>query len=114
MRRKKRSFWLFVIGLLTLACLFYLIIVFPPDWKFAISGVEGLKLEIVFVFFLFFSTSLFSLITFAFNSKQQGVLVSTLVTTYLFLRFIGLTQILFLLLLVAIALILELVFSKQY
>lgn len=117
MRRKKRPFWLLVFGLLTLAGLLYVIFKFAPTEQLstlpALPAGRNFQFSTAYVFFLLFFTVFFSLTAFFFNNIRRGIVWGLLITTYLFLRFIGLTQVLFLLLLIAIALILELVFHHQ-
>ena len=113
MRRKKRNFWLLIVSFLSLASLIYFIFSFPPDLKFSIFNLaEGGQLSTVAVFFFLLFLFFFSLFSYLFKSTLQGTLISSTIIAYLFLRTLGLTQPLFLILILALLFVIELFLKK--
>ena len=111
MRRKKRPIWLLVVSLLSLASLIYLILNFPPNWKFEIGNY--LKFDILYIFFTLLFTFFFPLIAFLLNNKRRGLFFGLFVLTILVLRLNYLLHPFFLILLLAFFITLELLFKRR-
>ncbi len=73
----------------------------------------GLFIPILFFFFPLLFIFLFSLLSFLYRKKTHGVLGGCFLVSYLLLRLGGFTHPLFLLILLALLLILELLFAKK-
>lgn len=110
MRKKKRSKILFVLSIISFITLAYVIFFYPPSWKFEIGNW---KFEILPVFFLLLFTFCFSLFSYILKSLRRGTLIGIFAVSYLLLRLFGLTHQLFLVLLAALFLTIELFFSYR-
>lgn len=110
MGRRKNLFWLILIDFLSFASLIYLIISFPPNWKF---GIGNLELEILPLFLISLFLFISSFFGFLFKNLRRGVFLGLFTICSLLLRFFGLTQIFFIILLAILFLILEIVFVKK-
>jgi len=110
MDRKKRFAWLLIPIFLSLAGLVYLVFTFPPNWTFEIGG---LKLEILYVFFLLFFIFLLSFISYFLHNPRRAVLIGLLTIAYLVLRIFRIDSPYLLLLILALYISLELFFKKD-
>lgn len=110
MRKRKRQLKYLLIILVTLPLLSFLIYKYPPNWKFEIGN---LKLEILYLFFPLIFLFLLSTISFFSKSSKHGLLISLFAVCFLSFRLNGLTHPFFFLLLAALLLVLELLFSYR-
>ena len=108
-RRKKPLHYLFV-SILSFLLLVTLILTTPPDTQLSFLGIE---FSILTLFFLLVILFFFSLPTFLFSSKKHGILLSGFVTLYLMFRLMDLTHPFFLIVLLALFLTLELLFTSR-
>ena len=120
MNRRKRSFWLLVLSLLSLAALIYLIVSFSPSSKLHLPlgalakwGITNYQLPILPVFFLLLFTFLFSLLSYLSRNLRRGATIGLLIITYLTFRMLNLDSPLFIVLLIALFISLELFFKKR-
>lgn len=111
--KEKRPLKYFLISTITLVALIYIVIVFPPTYKFLVSrslgevgSIYNLFLFLVFIF-------LFSFATYIFKNKTQGVLIGFFVLSFFIFRLNNLTHPFFFILLVALFLTLELLFTYR-
>jgi len=110
MRGKRRPVKLLAAGIFFLILQIILIIYLPPDIQFSIYNKPIYVLYIFFpVLFLF----LFSLGSYLFNNKIHGLLLALFVISYLLFRLNNLTHPFFLLLLLALFVVLEFLFSYR-
>ncbi|MDO8620983.1 MAG: hypothetical protein Q7R31_01745 [Candidatus Levybacteria bacterium] len=108
MRRKHPSM-LLILGLLSLTSLIYLAIYQSPTANFPFSIFH---FPFIYVFFLLIFLFIYSIFSYLFISTKQGLLFGLFATVYLFLRFIHLTHPLFLIILIALFISLELSLKK--
>jgi hypothetical protein len=117
MSRKKRPLPFLALSLISFISLALLVYFFPPNQQLSIpnlpAGKAGFQFSILYFFLLLFYLLLFSSITYTFKSKTHGVLISSFVILYLLFRLNGLTHPFFLLLLFALFITLELLFSYR-
>lgn len=110
MRRKKRPLWILILTLLSFAGLFYLVISYDPAQKYLILNTQYSILLFFFVLLFLLSSSITA---YVFNNLRRGILVGLFTTSYFLLRFLHLTQISFLILLIAFFIALEFFFSHK-
>ena len=110
MKRRRKPIWLLAGGLLSLAIFIYLIVFFSPNFQFSILNSQLVVLP--FFFILAFS-SLFFLFSFLLSNFRRGMFVGLFVSIYLLLRFLGLTHIFFLIMLLILFTTLEMFFSYK-
>lgn len=108
--RKKRALPLLLVSLLSLICLLFVIFFIPPTYAVTIVG---LQINILFFFLPLLFIFTYSLLSFAFQKKTHGILAGIFLILYLVLRLGGFTHPLFLLILLALLLILELLFVNR-
>lgn len=120
MRRKKRPLWLLVLSILSLGGFIYLIFFTDPSDKISLSEFFGqtpisspLNLSTLILFFTVLFIFIFSFITYLLRSIRRGILSGIFVVSYLILRLNHLDQLFFLLVLLALFVTLELVFTRQ-
>src|SRR5664279_1782580 len=109
-RTRKRSHLFLFSGFISLILLLLLIYYFPPDLQLPILNSQISTLYI-FLFLLF--CFLFSASTYIFASKKHGLLIGLFVPLYLLFRLNNLTHPFFFLLLLALFIVLELLFSYR-
>ncbi len=109
--RKKRSLSLLFVALASFLVLLSLIFMTSPTQTIYLGSI-GFSIQLLF--FLLLDIFLFSSINFAFNSRIHGVLGSLFVVSYLLFRLNNLTHPFVLILLLALFLTIELVFTKQH
>lgn len=112
MRRKKRKWWLLPVFLLSLAAFVYCFIFFNPQTPIKLYGINY-SLPALPIFFLSFFLWIASLFGFLLNNLRRGFFIGLFAFSLLLLRYFGLKQILFMLLLVAIFASLELFFNSK-
>ncbi|MDP3941509.1 MAG: hypothetical protein Q8Q49_04340 [bacterium] len=110
MQKRKRPIALLLLSILTLCVLIFVIFFIPPTYAVELPGVT---INVLFFFFPLLFIFLFSLLSFLFRKKSHGIIAGSLLIFYLLLRLGGFTHPLFLLILLALLLILELLFSKE-
>ncbi|HZQ29851.1 MAG TPA: hypothetical protein VFA93_02115 [Patescibacteria group bacterium] len=108
--RKQRPVLLAALSILFLFTLFYLIIFTSPDKSLTIGNLKLSPTQLFFVSFFVFSLSLF---TFIFKALAQGLLISFLIVGFLILRLNNLTHPIFVVLLIALFIALELLFRRK-
>jgi hypothetical protein len=108
MQKKKRPLRLLVVFFISLVALLYIVFTIPPNMTLPVVSFPALP---VFFFFLFFTIC--SLISFIFKSFIHGVLAGLALIVYLYFRLINLTQPIYLILLIALVLTLELLFAQR-
>mgnify|MGYP001616429146 CR=1 FL=1 len=110
MKRRKKPIWLLIGGLLSLVIFIYLIVFFSPNFQFSIFNFQLPILPVFLLtsFFLFFSVSSFLL-----NNMRRGIFIGLFVSVYLLLRFLDLTHIFFLIMLLILFTTLEMFFSYK-
>lgn len=98
------------LGLVALSGLVLLVIMFPPTVSLTVGP---LQLSITLLFFALVGSTVFGLTTFVTNRKKHGLLLSLFIMSYLWLRLNSLFHPLFLILLIALFLTLELLFTAK-
>lgn len=108
--KRKRSWKLLVLALFS-GSLFVLFLYFvPPERVYSFST---LQFSVIPLFYVLLFTFLFAAVSFAFKSKIHGILAALLTVTYLVFRQNSLTHPFFALLLLALFLVLELLFTYR-
>lgn len=110
MRRKKRTWKFLIISILSFLTLIALITSFSPYQSLSLKFAS---ISIVNIFYIVLALFLFSLSTFILKSKKHGILISIFVVTYFIFRASNLTHPFFFLLLMALFLTLELLFTSK-
>lgn len=95
-----------IFGLITI----YLFFNFPPNHKFYFSGIG---IPIIPVFFLSIIGFIFSMLTFVFIQKTQGIVISFFAVLYLIIRMMGITNWVFGALILALFIIAEIYIIKK-
>jgi hypothetical protein len=108
-RKRHNYIYLFLAILLGIG-IGYIFINFPPSYKIPI---QNFGLPILPFFLLAIAAFIYSTLTFIFIQKTQGILASVFITVYLILRIIGLTHWIFLALLLALFIAIELFLYKK-
>ncbi|HEX8932326.1 MAG TPA: hypothetical protein VF810_04175 [Patescibacteria group bacterium] len=110
MRHKRKNFIFLLLGILSLAAFFCLVNFFSPD--FAIT-LYSFQLSIFYIFFALLFILLFALGSYFLQSKKQGILIATFFSAFLLFRLNNLTHPFFVILLTALFLTLELLFTYK-
>lgn len=110
MGRKKRSFLLLLLSLLSLAGLCYLIVFLSPNAHFSTMNYELSTIYIFFLLLFLFFSSLFGIV---FNNTRRGITWGIFITLYCILRFLGLKSILFFVLVAALLFTIEHLLSQK-
>ena len=97
-------------SLIILAGLIFMISIFPPDYQINLLNIN---LPIISCFFVLLFFFIFTLGTFLFKSKTQGFLIGLLIIGFLIFRVNNLTHPFFFILLGALFLTLELLFTYK-
>lgn len=108
--RRRRNYVYPLLSILIFIGLSYIFFNFSPIKPIELKGFE-IPTKPIFLIAIF--GLLYTAVTFISNKKSQGLLVATLTTGYLLLRFIGLTHWLFLILFIALFITLELFILKK-
>ena len=108
--RKRHNFVYLLLAILLTILTVYLFINFPPDYKLPISNFQ---LPILPIFLASLTGFIFSILTFIFIQKTQGIIISSLILLYLILRLIGLNHWIFLFLFLALFITIELFILKK-
>lgn len=106
----KRSWGLLVLSISSLAGIMYLVIYTAPTSFFAVSSFQ---VSVLPIFFLLLFLFLFGGCAFIFKSKIHGILIALLAVVYLLFRQNDLTHPFFAVLLLALFLVLELMFTYK-
>jgi hypothetical protein len=104
----KRNYWFLLLSIITFTALGFVVYFFPPNYT-----VTSLQISIVYAFYTLIFLSLFSAGSFIFKSHVHGILLGLVVVAYLLFRQNDLTHPFFALLLAALFLVLELLFSYK-
>jgi hypothetical protein len=107
---KKRPMRLLLLSVLSLILILFVVFMLPPSFVIDLSGI---KLSVVPFLFLFTGIFVFSVVTYIFGNAKHGILASLFVLIYFWLRLNKLFHPMFTLLLVALFLTLELLFSAR-
>jgi len=120
MNRKKRSFWLLIVILLSFISLVYLIFNYPPSTQIILPleilakwGITNYQLPIVILFFILLFIFLSSLLFCFLRNLRRSILIGLLSIIYLISRMFYLDIPYFLPLLLALFISLELFFKKH-
>jgi hypothetical protein len=108
--RKKRALPLLLVSILSLIAILFVIFLIPPTYAVALTGIQ---INILFFFLPLLFIFTYSLLSFVFQKKTHGILAGIFLILYLILRLGGFTHPLFLLILLALLLILELLFVNK-
>lgn len=108
--RKRHNYIYLLLSILFGILTVYIFYNFPPGYKFPISEIE---IPVLPIFFISLAGFIFSLLTFIFIQKTQGLIVSFFVILYLIIRIMGLTHWIFALLVVALFITSELFILKK-
>jgi hypothetical protein len=107
---RKRSWKLLLLAILSGSLLGLLIFFVPPETTYSLSIVQ---ISVLPFFFLLLFTFVFAGVSYIFKSKIHGILAALLAITYLVFRQNSLTHPFFALLLLALFLVLELLFTYR-
>jgi hypothetical protein len=110
MLKRKGFFLLLFVCFLSLGSILGLLFFLSPTFQFSVGFTS---LSIFPLFFVFLFLFLFSLVAVLSRSKKHGILLGLFVDSYLLLRLEKLTHPFFLVLLAAIFLALELLFTRR-
>ncbi len=110
MKRRKKPIWLLIVGLLSLAIFIYLIVFLSPNFQVAVFNFQ---VPIFPVFLLISFLLFFSISSFVLNNMRRGIFIGLFASTYLLLRFLDLTHIFFLIMLLILFVTLEMFFSYK-
>lgn len=108
--RKRHNFLYLLLAILFGIITLYLFYNFPPTYKFSISQ---LQIPIIPLFLISLTGLIFSILTFIFIQKTQGIIISFFVILFLVLRLIGLSHWIFLILIIALFITVELFVLKK-
>lgn len=107
-----RNYWFLLLSIVTFAMLGFTVYFFPPDYS-VVPFQLPVQIPIVYFFYTLLFLGFFTLGSFIFKSKVHGVLIALVVIAYLLFRQNDLTHPFFALLLAALFLVLELLFSYK-
>ena len=122
MRYYKRQLPLLIIGIISLIMLVYLIYFSSPNTSFGISQIfqnisfpleKFIQVPSLILFFILLALFLFSTISYIFKNKIHGTLITSFAIIYLIFRHTHLTNLFFLILLLALFVTLELFVSNK-
>ncbi|HSX09466.1 MAG TPA: hypothetical protein VLF93_04900 [Candidatus Saccharimonadales bacterium] len=122
MRHHKRPLLLLIIGILSLLALASLIYFVPPNTGLSLSQLDFnlpfsldkfIQIPSLILFFTLLIAFFFSITSYIFKSKAQGILVTSFVVIYFIFRLTHLTNLFFLILLVALFVTLELFLTNR-
>ncbi len=112
--RKRHNYVYFLLSILAAIVTGYIFFNFPPDYNIDLSQYNiTFQIPITPVFFLSFYLFVFSFITFILIKKIQGILFVVFILGYIGMRQIGLTHWIFLVLLLALFITIELFLFKK-
>lgn len=100
----------FIYSLLFFAVTVALIVYFPPSYELP---VMGFRLSIVVPFFIILFLFIYCLGRLIIRSKKHAIIIGLFVVSYLLFRLNGLTHPLFLILLIALFLVIEFLFTRR-
>jgi hypothetical protein len=107
---RTHSFLLVTLSIVSMFALGSLVYFVPPTFKLTLGT---LQIPIIFLFFLLLFVFLFAIGSFLFKSKIHGILIALLAIVYLVFRLNNLTHPFFAVLLLALFLVLELLFTYR-
>lgn len=108
--RNKRPVALLLLSILTLCVILFVFFFIPPTY---VVELIGIRINILFFFLPLLFIFTYSLLSYLFQKKTHGILAGIFLVAYILLRLGGFTHPLFLLILLALLLILELLFSQR-
>src|SRR3989344_542970 len=110
MRRKKKNVWLLTLSILSLSSFIYFINSFSPSSNLPIANYQ---VPIIPAFFLVFFIFLFFLSSYLLGNLRRSIMIGVLICIYFILRLFDLNNSLYVLLLIALFISLELFFKKK-
>lgn len=110
MHGKKRDIKFLILGILCLMILGWFLFSYSPSEAI---NIKGININTLPVFLLLIFLSIFSLTGFILKNLRRGLLISLSLVAYLIIRLLGLTNPFFPVLILALAVIIELFFSKK-
>ena len=99
-----------LLSVLSLITLLFIIFMLPPTYSIAFSRIH---VSIILLLFIVAGLCIFAVVTYTFGSAKHGILASLFVLLYFWLRLNKIFHPMFALLLVALFLTLELLFSAK-
>ena len=113
--RKRHNYFYLLTAILTLILSGYILFNFSPQSAFEISELGNFTIKIPLILISLFSFSIFiySLTTFLFFRKTQGVIFIAFIDSYIIMRLAGLTHWIFLVLVIALFVTVELFILKK-
>lgn len=87
--RRRRNYIYLLLAILFAIFALYIIKNFPPFYKFPVMNIG---IPVLPVFLITLAGFIYSILTFIFIQKTQGILVSFFIIIYLVLRLLGLTH----------------------
>lgn len=87
--RRRRNYIYLLLAILLAISLLYILKNLPPSFAIPVSNTA---IPILPIFFLLLIGFIYSLLTFIFIKKTQGILISFFIIIYLILRLLGLTH----------------------
>ena len=112
--RKRHNYIYFLFAILTAIMTGYIFFNFPPGYKIDLSNFNiSIQIPIIPIFFLAFSAFIFSLATFLFFRKTQGIIIVIFILGHIAMRQLGLTHWIFLVLVLSLFVTIEFFFLKK-
>lgn len=108
--RRRRNYVYLLFSILLAIALMYVIKNLPPSYMIP---VMNFGFPILPVFFLLLAGFIYSLLTFIFIQKTQGILVAFFVILYLILRLLGLTHPIFAVIILVLFIVSEFIILKK-
>lgn len=118
MRKRKRSVWKLLLGILLLFTTAYIALSFSPYKNLPHLSIPGgptvdFALSPVLVFFLFLFLAIYFIVSFVLYNKAQGFVFSLTIIGFLLLRYYDLHNLFFVTLLIAVFAALQLFLKYQ-
>src|SRR3989344_9373806 len=110
MRRKKKNVWLLTLSILSLSSFIYFINSFSPSSNLPIANYQ---IPIIPAFFLVFFIFLFFLSSYLLDNFRRAITIGVLICLYFTLRLFDLNNPLYIILLVALFISIELFLKKR-
>ncbi|GIW61345.1 MAG: hypothetical protein KatS3mg089_0197 [Patescibacteria group bacterium] len=110
MRRKRRTWKFLILSILSFIALLIIITTLSPYQNFSIKFAS---IPVVIIFYMLLALFIFSFFAFLLKSRKHGILLSIFTVIYFVFRANNLTHPFFFLLLLALFLTLELLFTSK-